>query len=76
MLENIYSRISAVPVTVWTDTATCQGTDSTRGSMQIRRTTLDGRCWGVLDRQSIAQHVRLGRDIIRACRERRCRRDR
>ena len=68
LLENVYSRISAVPVTVWTDAATCPGTETSRGSMAIRRTTLDGHRWGVLDPKSIAQHVRIARDILQKCR--------
>ena len=70
MLENVYSRITAVPVRVWIDGATSGGTDETRGSMRIRRTTLDGRYWGVLDPKGMRQHLRLGRDLIRALRER------
>src|SRR5688500_4618308 len=64
LLENIYSRMR-VPVTVLTDRGTCTGTDDRRGSLSIHRIALNGYLWGVLDRHSLSQHVRVARTIRR-----------
>lgn len=66
LLANVYGRIDAVPVSVWTDAATCPGADERRGPLRIRRTRLDGRCWGVTAAGAVGQHLRLARDILRA----------
>jgi len=70
LLENVYSRITAADVTVFTDRGTCGGAEPRRGALTIDRMEIDARRWGVLDLPSQRQHLRLARRILRFARHR------
>jgi phosphatidylinositol alpha-1,6-mannosyltransferase len=71
LLENVYSRITAADVTVFTDRATCGGAEQRRGTMTIDRMEIDAHRWGALDLRSQRQHLRLARRIVGFAKHRR-----
>jgi phosphatidylinositol alpha-1,6-mannosyltransferase len=63
LLENVYSRLPDVGVSVVTDERMCRGTDTRRGRMTISRTSIHGTNWGVLGARALWRHLRLARTI-------------
>jgi phosphatidylinositol alpha-1,6-mannosyltransferase len=62
LLENVYSRLADLPVTVLTHGATV-GVTSRRGPLTIVEQPLDRSDWGLLQPRSLLRHVQAARTL-------------
>ena len=67
LLKNIYSRFHEVPVTVLTDGATGETTDTNAGGIRVIREQMQASRWGLLHPAGLYHHLKRAARIRHLC---------